>query len=101
MNIYRVYGAFLRNVIEVGASTNFLAKNKPEGKIQYVHLEEQKFTLTKEIEYSENIVTAHKLSQYRKTFSSVRLVERSATWLSELVQQDIRAKERLYETNGA
>lgn len=101
MNIYRVYGAFLRNVIEVGDSINFLAEPKPEDRIQYVRLEEQKFNLTKEIEYSGNVVTAHKLSQYRKVFTTVRLVDKSSTWLSALLQQDIKTKESLYEIDGA
>lgn len=80
--------ALIRSLINVAKSTNSLTEVKEEERIPYVRLEEKSFVLTDTIKRTCEVVTAHNVNQYKKTFHSIKLREKSEIWLQKLLDID-------------
>lgn len=96
MDILKVYEVKLDTILKAAKSLEVLTElDVPEKDIDYVHLQPQSFVLSDKIEYYTNVVTAHKLSQYKNRLYSIKLKESIDVWLDILIQEDIERRSAL------
>ena len=85
MGTYELYKVMYNDLLELMKSSNGITPPKEPESVDYVRLVENPFKLTSEMAASENVVTAHKLSQYRNKFRSIKLESATDPWLKKLV----------------
>lgn len=90
VDVLNAYLVSTKTVLSVSRSICALDLVGPiEKDVAYVHLKEQPFELSDEVEYYTKVVTAHKLSQYQNRIHTIRLEEDVETWLDILIMSDI------------
>lgn len=93
-DILDVYLVSAQSILSIGRSINILdTVDGTTEPVAYVKLKEQPFIVSEEVEYFTNVVTAHKLSQYKNKIHTITLEENIETWLDALIEDDI-SKER-------
>lgn len=96
IDILDAYLLSIETVLSVGNSVSSLELvEPPEKRVAFVRLEKQPFELSEDIEYYTNVVTAHKLTQYRNKIHNIKLEEDVKTWLDVLVVNDKKERERI------
>lgn len=92
LGVYSVINATLINTLD---SINILDKVEQPKTNHYVHLEEEPFILSENIERYSKVVTAHKLSQYVNKITTVKLEDDIVTWFDLLIENDVKQIERI------
>lgn len=92
-----VYSVINKTLIDTLDSVNILDKVEESKVNGYIHLVEEPFVLSANIERHTKIVTAHKLSQYVNKIHSVKLEDDIETWLDLLIDSDIKERERILD----
>lgn len=95
MDILSVYSVINGTLLDTLESINILDKVEQPKTNNYVHLEEEPFVLSENIERYSKVVTAHKLSQYVNKITTVKLDDDITTWLDWLIEPDIKQRERI------
>lgn len=85
MDIIDSYAIINKSVLEVMRAVNRLEEVPTQKKKEYIRLQENPFTLSKETERDSQIVTAHDLNQYKVRFHSIRLENKVESWLQILL----------------
>lgn len=85
MGTYQIYQAINNSTIELIESFNPIAPPEIKERISYVRLEENPFHLTDETAAVRDLVTAHKLKQYKNRFKTIKLEENIEVKLDKLL----------------
>lgn len=88
MDILTADQALIKSLIVVAESINPIEPVREEKSVPYVRLEEKSFVLTDTIKRTCEVVTAHNINQYKRTFHSIKLLEKSEIWLQKLLDID-------------
>lgn len=97
MELLGVYSIINKTLLDTIDSINILEKVEEPKVNNYIHLVDEPFILSENIERFSKVVTAHKLSQYVNKIHSVKLDDDITTWLDLLVDSDIKERERILD----
>lgn len=92
-----MYSVINKTLLDTLDSINILDKVEEPKVNNYIHLVDEPFVLSENIERFAKVVTAHKLSQYVNRIISVKLEDDITTWLDLLIESDIKERERILD----
>ena len=88
-----VYRRLNRNMIDTIERVNVLTKVELPPKRKYQPVRPSPYLLTKEAEEYQQVVTAHKLSQYIHRIHHIQIKDNLTTWLDLLIEDVVKKKE--------
>lgn len=95
MDLLHVYSVVNKTLLNVVDSINILDRVEYKPTDCYVHLIDEPFILSANIEKFTKVITAHKLSQYTNKIHSVKLDDEISTWFDLLIEDDLKERERI------